>query len=96
LTGKIVGVDVPQWSATQWADHESRSLAERADAFLKLSQGSLPWAASAELALNLTQEQIRRYEAEQAGSAFATLLTAAQEPQEPQEPQPREPTDDGT
>jgi hypothetical protein len=83
LTGKIVGVDVPQWASTQWADHESRSLAERADAFLKLSQGSLPWAASAELALNLTQEQIRRYEAEQAGSAFATLLTAAQEPAQP-------------
>lgn len=80
LSGKILGVDVPAYASLQWADHESRSLAERADAFLKLSQGSLPWAASAELALNLTQEQIRRYEAEQAGSAFATLLTAAQEP----------------
>jgi hypothetical protein len=88
LGGKIIGVDVPPWASTQWADHESRSLAERADAFLKLSQGSLPWAASAELALNLTQEQIRRYEAEQAGSAFATLLTAAQEPVAEEPPVP--------
>jgi hypothetical protein len=77
IGAKIRGIDVPQWASTQWADHESRSLAERADAFLKLSQGQLPWAASAELALNLTQEQIRRYEVEQAGSALAQLITAA-------------------
>lgn len=83
LGGKIIGVDVPQWASTLWADHESRSLAERADAFLKLSQGQLPWVASASLALNLTQEQIRRYEVEQAGSALATLIGAAREPAVP-------------
>lgn len=80
LGGKIIGVDVPQWASTQWADHESRSLGERADAFLKLSQGNLPWAASAEMALHLTQEQIRQYEVEQAGSALSLLIGAASEP----------------
>lgn len=82
LGGKILGVEVPQFASLMWADHESRSLAERADAFAKLSMSGtgLPWAAAAELALNLTQEQIRRYEVEMAGSALASLITAAQEP----------------
>lgn len=71
-----------------WADHESRSLAERADAFSKLvasgpDGGGLPWQAAAELALGIGNDQIRRYESEMAGSALASLITAAREPLAP-------------
>lgn len=73
---------VPAHASLGWADHESRSLAERADAYTKLAGGDtgLPWMAAAEIALNLTQEQIRRYAAENAGDALSRLITAASEP----------------
>lgn len=81
LGGELLGIDVPPTAQMGWADHESRSLAERADAFVKLSSGEtgLPWTLAAELALNLGQETIRRVEAEQAGSAIAKLIAAAGE-----------------
>lgn len=63
-----------------WVDHESRSLAERADAFSKLSvPGGLPWMAAAEIALGLGTDQLRRYEAEQASSALGQLIAAARD-----------------
>jgi hypothetical protein len=82
LSGRMLDepVELSQRAAIQWADHESRSLGERADAALKLSQAGLPWQGVADLALNLGQDQIARYAAEQAGSAFGDLLTAAQAP----------------
>lgn len=67
-------------ASLEWADHESRSLAERADAFSKLSASGLPWQASAEIALKLGQDAIRKYESEMAGSALATLIAAAKTP----------------
>lgn len=67
-------------AATMWADHESRSLGERADAALKLSQSQLPWQGVAELALNLSQDQIARYAAEQSGDVFGQLLQEAMTP----------------
>lgn len=68
-----------------WVDHESRSLAERADAFAKLTAtpNGLPWIAAAELALGLGNDQIQRYAAEQAGSALAQLVTALEQPSAP-------------
>jgi hypothetical protein len=74
---------VPEYAELQWADHESRSLSERADAFVKLAGGDsgLPWIAAAELTLNLSQEQLRRYAAEHAEStAMAQLIDLAQQP----------------
>lgn len=81
---RLAGLMLPQpvelspRASLQWADHESRSLAERADAALKLSQAGLPWQGVADMALNLGMDQIRRYEADQAGSALAQLMSAAQ------------------
>lgn len=67
-------------ASLSWVDHESRSLAERADAFSKLSApGGLPWVAAAEIALGIGNDQLRRYETEQAGSALAQLIAAARE-----------------
>jgi hypothetical protein len=69
-------------AALLWAEHESRSLSEKADAFTKLigagGAGGLPWQAAAEIALGLGTDQLRRYEAEQAGSALAQIIAAAQ------------------
>ncbi len=70
-------VELSRRASLQWADHESRSLAERADAFSKLAASGLPWQASAEIALALGNDAIRRYESEQAGSALAKLITDA-------------------
>lgn len=86
-------VVLPQQASLSWADHESRSLAERADAFSKLAAAGangtgLPWQASAEIALGLGQDAIRRYEAEQSGSALSTLIAAAREPAVPAQPTP--------
>lgn len=74
-------VVLPQRAGLNWADHESRSLGERADAALKLSQSGLPWQGVADLALNLGQAQIRRYESEQAGTALGDLLREVREPE---------------
>lgn len=73
-------VELSPRAALQWADHESRSLGERADAALKLNQAGLPWQAVAALALNLGQDQIRQYETQYAGSAITDLLRAARDP----------------
>lgn len=58
-----------------WADHESRSLAERADAAVKLASiDGLPWQLIAELALNLSQDQIVTAEASMGGDVITKLL----------------------
>lgn len=62
-----------------WHDHESRSLAERADAALKLGQSGLPWTAVAETALNFSQTEIARISAERSSDALTTLFAGAQE-----------------
>lgn len=73
-------VMLPPRASLKWADHESRSLAERADAALKLSQAGVPWQGVADMALNLSQDQILRYEAQVAGGALGDMLRAAQQP----------------
>ena len=67
-----------------WADHQSRSLGEQASAFAQLGgEGGLPWQARAEIALGLGQDDLRRYEQDQAGSALAQIIAAARQPAVP-------------
>lgn len=76
----------PKASLT-WAKHQSRSLAENADAFSKIAGAGLPWMAAAEMALGMSQDDIRRVQAEMAGSAVERLFTAALNgPPEPRQP----------
>lgn len=72
-------IEVPQTAEMQWADHETRSLAERADAAVKL-KGILPEVALLEYVLNATSEQLTRWEAQQASSTLAQLIRAASTP----------------
>ena len=69
----------------QWSDHESRSLAERADAASKLVN-ILPEQALAEYVLNLTADQLARIQAQRAGDALSQLVAAAQRPAIPAAP----------
>lgn len=81
LGAKIAGVELSTRAEMVWKKHESRSLAEQADAFVKLvgsAGGSgLPWMAAAEYALNASQDEIRRWQTEEAGSALGRLVAAA-------------------
>ena len=63
----------------QWKDHEFRSMAERADAASKLKD-VLPPMAVAEYALNVSDETIRRWEADAGTSALGQMVAAAREP----------------
>lgn len=65
-----------------WVDHESRSLAERADAASKLKD-VLPWQALAERVLNATQDEIARWESMRSSDALAGLLADAARPGAP-------------
>lgn len=69
---------LPQSASLSWADHESRSLSERADAYSKLVD--LPWTARAEVALNASSEQIVRWASERANDPLAVLANAAMTP----------------
>lgn len=73
-------VELSPRASTIWADHESRSLGERADAAVKLAQAGMPWQAVAEYALNLSQDAITRFEAMQSSGALGALLLEAQTP----------------
>lgn len=79
-------VDLSPTANILWADHESRSLGERADAALKLQQAGLPWQAVATIALNLNQDQISQYEAAQSSSALASIIRAATQPTDTTQP----------
>lgn len=73
LAGRTLGVDLSQSAKTQWMDHESRSLAERADAASKLKD-VVPPVAVAELALNASQDQIARWSSEQATNPLSQIV----------------------
>lgn len=90
LSGMIVGKELSPRAELVWKDHESRSLAERADAATKLAsiQG-LPWQLVAKLALNLTQDEITRAEAQAASDGIGQLVRAINtQPPTPSVPQP--------
>lgn len=79
LAGRVLErpVEVSPRAELDWMDHESRSLAERADAASKLKD-ILPAMAVAEVALNATQEQIGRWQSQQAVNPLLQLVEQAQ------------------
>lgn len=76
LCGKVLGAELSPTASMEWMNHESRSLAEQADAYVKLAQ-SLPWMAAAEIALNVTDEQLRRWQSQQAMNPILGLVEEA-------------------
>lgn len=82
ISGQVLDVEVPQTAELVWKDHESRSLAERADAASKLKD-VLPAAAIMEKVLNATPAEIARWESQ---GAIGQLLAAAAQPAPAVEP----------
>ncbi len=81
-------VVLSQRAELQWKDHESRSMAERADAATKVSSIGLPWQFVAEKYLNVTQEEIAKIEAQASSGVLTQLIKDAEgEPEKP-EPEP--------
>lgn len=76
-------VDLSPRAKMEWLDHESRSLAERADAALKMSTIGLPPVFVAEQFLNLTQDQLGRLEGALASNALTALIQEARQPTAP-------------
>lgn len=78
LAGKMLKdpVSLSERAQLVWKDHESRSMAERADAAVKVKD-ILPWTAIAERYLNFSQDDIARWESEGAGKVIQTLLEGA-------------------
>lgn len=72
-------VVLSQRATLDWKDHESRSLAERADAATKLKD-ILPRAALIEKVLNVTADEAARLDAQ---GAFGDILRELQAPPEP-------------
>lgn len=67
-------------AALDWQNHESRSVAESADAATKVASIGLPWQLIAERYLNFTQEDITNAEALMASSTFGKLVKEAEAP----------------
>lgn len=65
-----------------WLDHEHRTMAERADAAVKLKD-VLPWQLNAELILNLTQDQITRGESSMSSNGLAQVVNGLLNPNAP-------------
>jgi hypothetical protein len=78
-------VILPPTAQLTWKDHESRSMAERADAATKLKD-ILPWQILAEEYLNLSQDQLARASAARVDDVLATLLGGAHAQPTPGEP----------
>jgi hypothetical protein len=72
-------VQLSKRAQLMWKDSQSRSLAERADAAVKLKD-ILPAEIVAEYALNMSRDEINRVRAAQASDAFTQLLNAAATP----------------
>lgn len=70
-------VQLSSRAEVDWKDHESRSLAERADAFVKIaSVDNVPFLMAAELALNATGDQLARWQSMGMGTVLDELLRA--------------------
>jgi len=67
------GIKIPSSATLMWSDHESRSLAERADAASKVAALNFPAAFVAERFLNLTQSEIDRLEAQIQGDMLSQI-----------------------
>lgn len=85
-------VELSPRAELKWLDHESRSVAEAADAATKLSSIGLPWQIIAQRYLNFTQEEVVKAEALMASSALTKLIAEAEKPAEmPEKPPMPEP-----
>jgi hypothetical protein len=73
-------VELSPRAALDWIDHETRSIAEAADAATKLSSIGLPWQVIGGRYLNFTQEDIAQIEAMMASSSLTKLISEAQAP----------------
>lgn len=62
-----------------WSDPESRSLAERADAGLKMQQAGMPWGVIASKVYGMTPQEISRAEAERATDVLSQIAGQLQE-----------------
>jgi hypothetical protein len=86
LAGRLLDkpVQLSQKAEMEWKKHDSRSLAESADAFVKLTGSGggsgLPWMAAAELCLNVSDSQLKRWESEQATNPLMQLVAQARQP----------------
>lgn len=65
---------LPPGAKIKWKDHESRSMAERADAAVKVASLGLPWQFVAERWLNMTPDEIARVEADVAAGQLDELV----------------------
>jgi hypothetical protein len=72
-------VDLSPSAQVVWLDRESRSLAERADAAVKVKD-VFPWQVVAERALGAGQDEIARWEAMRSSEGLGALVAAAQAP----------------
>ena len=79
LIGQMSGNELSPNGQVIWLDHESRSMAERADAATKLAT-ILPWQVLVERVLNANQDDIARWEAMRASDTLGKLITAAETP----------------
>lgn len=66
--------EIPDDIETRWADAESRSLAERADAAVKLASINMPWQLIGEKVLGLSEQEIARAQAGAGADALAALI----------------------
>lgn len=83
LCGVVLDTELSPQAEMVWMKSESRSLAEQADAFVKLAAtggtgNGLPWMAAAEIALNVTQDQLNRWQTEQAANPILKLIADQQ------------------
>lgn len=58
-----------------WKDPESRSLAERADAAVKLAAIHMPWQVIGSMVLGMTPQEIARADADRGSDVLANILT---------------------
>jgi hypothetical protein len=70
-------LSLPARATVEWQDHESRSMAERADAATKLASIGIPVPMVAERYLNFSQSDVGRLEGLLANSVFRDLSEAA-------------------
>lgn len=70
-------VILPQRAEVLWKDHESRTMAERADAATKIASIGLPVPTVAERYLNFTQQEVSRLEAQMMLNPLSALTVEA-------------------
>lgn len=78
--------EIPDDIETRWKDAESRSLAERADAAVKLAAINMPWQLIGEMVLGLSEQEIARAQANVGADALGKLIATGGTEAEPVTP----------